>query len=199
MRRAALLCCVSLAFLPMTVASVAGAASAPAPNNDPAQLTGWLTGLFHPGFYHRTLRGIRDARFDGAGEAVVRMDMTDDDQHKHDIWFYGVSRGPAGALVVRQYWMATADASPDSIAKPGLNALVHIPGCDLLMLPHAGAYMGKIDPKACKGEVEGRLFRVNRELMVDYGVVSPTVKPSAADKRKHPDDTGTEMYFRSEN
>jgi hypothetical protein len=201
MPRRAALC---LALLSLAAAAPAGAANPPQPNGDPHQLASWLTGLFHPSFYHRTLTGRRVEKLDGNGETMVLMELQDEDLKASDFWLYGVSRGPSGAVVVRQYWMAGKPRKmvPITAAETtggGRAALIHLDGCDLVMRSHQGAYEGKVNAGTCKGEVEDRLFRVDRELAVDYQAVTPTVKLSAAWKRKHPDDTGTEMYFRSTN
>ena len=94
---------------------------------------------------------------------------------------------------MRQYWVLGDDRQTYADFSPGRDRLVRREGCAIRLRSRGGAYAGRVDPKTCKGDVEGRLFRVDRELSVDYQAVTPTVKPSATDKRKHPDDTGTQM------
>ena len=189
--------CAFIAGLAL-VASPAAAKAPPKPDYDPAQLAGWLTGLFHPSLYHQTLLGSRVKKLDRPGEIMVRMDMTDEDAHARDFWFYGISRAGKDALVVQQYWVLGDDRQTYADISPGRDRLVRKEGCAIRLVSHGGAYDGRVDPKTCKGDVDGRLFRVDRELSVDYQSVTPTVKPSAEAKRKHPNDTGAEMYFRSE-
>lgn len=175
----------------------AAAKAPPKPDFDPAQLADWLTGVFHPSLIHQTLTGSRVKKLDRPGEIMVRMDVKDEDAHTRDFWFYGVSRGGKDALIVRQYWVLGDDRQTFADFSPGRDRLVRKEGCAIRLRAHGGAYEGRVDPKTCKGDVDGRLFRVDRELSVDYQAVTPTVKPSVAEKRKHPDDTGTQMYFRS--
>ena len=189
--------CALIAGL-VLAAAPAAATAPPKPNYDPAQLAEWLTGLFHPSLYHQTLIGSRVKKLDRPGEIMVRMDLKDEDAHARDFWFYGISRSGKDALVVQQYWVLGDDRQTYADISPGRDRLVRREGCAIRLLSHGGAYVGKANAKTCKGDVDGRLFRVNRELSVDYQAVTQTVKPSAAEKRKHPDDTGTEMYFRSE-
>jgi hypothetical protein len=175
------------------------AVTPPKPDYDPAQLVQWMSGVFHPDLHHQTMVGSRVKKLDAGGEIMVRIDVKDDDAHTRDFWFYGISRGGKDALIVRQYWVLGDDRQTYADISPGRDRLVRKEGCAIRLRSHGGAYVGKVDPKTCKGDVDGRLFRVNRELSVDYQSLTPTVKPSAAEKRKHPDDTGTQMYFRSAN
>jgi hypothetical protein len=189
----------SLAFIVTALAVPAQAARAPMPNGSQAQLADWLSGRFHPAAAHQTLIGGRVRRLDRPGELMVRMDLTDEDAHARDFWFYGVARGPKGTLLVRQYWVTGDDRATYATVSPARDRLVRAEGCVLTLRPtKGGAYQGRVDPRACRREVEGRLFRIDRELSVTYNAVTPTVRRAAAFKRAHPSDTGTEMYFRSE-
>ena len=189
--------CAFIAGLALA-ASSAAAKAPPKPDYDPAQLADWMTGLFHPAPAHQTLVGSRVKKLDRPGEIMVRMDMTDEDAHARDFWFFGISRAGKDALIVRQYWVLGDDRQTFADISPGRDRLVRKEGCAIRMVSHGGGYVGRVDPKTCKGDVDGRLFRVDRELSVDYQSVTPTVKLSAEAKRKHRDETGTEMYFRSE-
>jgi hypothetical protein len=178
-------------------AGAAAAKAPPKPDYTSAQLADWLSGSFHPSLVHQTLTGSRVKKLDRPGELMVRMDLKDEDKHARDFWFYGVSRVAKDALIVRQYWVLGDDRQTYADFSPGRDRLVRKEGCALRMKSHEGAYVGRVDVKTCKGDVEGRLFRVNRELSVDYQAVTPTVHPSAETKRKHPDETGTQMFVRS--